>query len=190
MSLKKFWHFIWYDDSPLSWIVNIVIALVLVKFVIYPGLGLLFGTTHPLVAVVSSSMDHNGLNFNSWWEDNKAWYESNGITKEGFQQFYFKHGFNKGDIMLLVSAKSKKVGDVLVYRKPNSNDPPIIHRAVKLNQNSFQTKGDNVDRVQEFEQDISNNALIGKAVLRVPYLGYIKIVFVDLIWNPIIKIFK
>ena len=49
--LKKTWHFIWEDDSLLSWIVNIVLAIVLIKFIIYPGLGLVLGTGFPVVAV-------------------------------------------------------------------------------------------------------------------------------------------
>lgn len=190
MSIKKIWRFIWYDDSPLSWILNIIIALILVKFIIYPGLGLIFATTHPLVAVVSSSMDHNELKFDDWWEKNGEWYETNSISEEEFRDYDFKHGFNRGDIMVLFGSKNKKLGDVLVYKKSNSNDPPIIHRIVKINENSFQTKGDNVDRIQGFESEIKNDVIIGKAALRIPYLGYIKIFFVDLILEPTIKIFK
>ena len=58
-TLIKTWKFIWDNDSPLSWILNVIIAFILVKFIIYPGLGLLLGTTHPVVAVVSGSMSHN-----------------------------------------------------------------------------------------------------------------------------------
>ena len=78
--LKRVWHFIWHDDSLASWLVNLVLAFVLVKWVIYPGLGLLFGTSFPIVAVVSGSMDHNGLDFNAWWEHNGQWYHGREIT--------------------------------------------------------------------------------------------------------------
>ena len=183
--LKKFFHFLWYDDSPLSWVLNVVIALILVKFIIYPGLGLILGTTHPLVAVVSGSMEHNNIGFDVWWEQNKNWYLENGITREEFQQFNFKNGFNKGDIMVLIAPKNLEIGDILVYRKANSNDPPIIHRIVKTNGNSLQTKGDNVDRIQGFETAIPEEAFIGKAAIRIPYLGYIKIWFVDIIAQPL-----
>ena len=57
--LKKTWHFLWYEDSLLSWIVNIILAFVLIKFLIYPGIGLVLQTDLPVVAVVSESMDHN-----------------------------------------------------------------------------------------------------------------------------------
>lgn len=55
---KKFWYFVWEDDSLFSWIVNIIIAFVLIKFVVYPILGLLLATNFPIVAVVSGSMEH------------------------------------------------------------------------------------------------------------------------------------
>lgn len=56
--LQKAWYFLWEDDSFLSWAVNVVIAFVVIKYMLYPGLGLLFGTSHPVVAVVSGSMEH------------------------------------------------------------------------------------------------------------------------------------
>ena len=58
---KKIWHFIWEEDSAWSWIVNIALAFVLIKFIVYPGLAFFLGTTHPVVAVVSSSMEHNSI---------------------------------------------------------------------------------------------------------------------------------
>ena len=72
-ALKKVWHFIWEDNSIWSWIANIALAFVLIKFVVYPGLGFLLNTTHPVVAVVSESMEHNS-DFDSWWENSGKWY--------------------------------------------------------------------------------------------------------------------
>jgi len=57
-SLKAFWNFLWNEDSILSWIVNIIIAFLLIKFVIYPGIGFALGTNLPVVAVISESMSH------------------------------------------------------------------------------------------------------------------------------------
>ena len=116
--LKKFWNFIWYDDSALSWIVNIILAFVLIKFVIYPGLGFILGTDYPVVAVVSESMEHNE-NFNSWWSNSKKWYEQNGITEEQFSLFNFKNGFNKGDIMVLMGEKPAdiQIGEIIVFSR-------------------------------------------------------------------------
>ena len=113
-SIRKIWNFIWYDNSLFSWIVNIILALIIVKFIIYPGLGLIFSTSHPLVAVVSSSMEHNNQNFDDWWLSNRGWYEENGITKDQFEKFRFKNGFNKGDIMVLFGSEDINVGDIIV----------------------------------------------------------------------------
>ena len=55
---KKTWWFIWESDSIWSWIVNIILAFVIIKFLVYPGLGFVMQTSHPIVAVVSGSMEH------------------------------------------------------------------------------------------------------------------------------------
>lgn len=180
ISLKKLWHFIWYDDSFASWLVNLILAFVLVKFVVYPGIGFLLGTQFPIVAVVSGSMEHNGLSFDAWWEENGQWYENKEISMEEFSKFRYINGFNKGDIMFLkgVSPKNIKVGDVLVYETP-SHSNPIIHRVVEVRDDSYITKGDNNEKE---DKPVSPNQIerTGKAIIRLPYLGWIKIWFVDL----------
>src|SRR3989344_7659011 len=90
---KRVWHFIWEEDSWASWLVNVLLAFVIIKFLVYPGLGLLFGTQFPIVAVISGSMEHDGP-FNDWWKQHAPWYEENNITKENFMNYPFKNGFN------------------------------------------------------------------------------------------------
>lgn len=192
--LAKVWHFIWKDDSILSWIVNIILAFLIVKFLIYPGLGFLFSTTHPVVAVVSCSMEHNPLgascnsqhlSFEEWWSVHSGWYDERGYSKESFKKWPFFNGFNKGDIMVLKGIKIEKVkvGDIVVFNG-NSREP-IIHRVVLIyNQNGkiyIQTKGDNnPDTLVGLGEDkISQDKLVGKAILRIPFLGWIKIFAVD-----------
>src|SRR3989344_1354152 len=179
--LKKIWYFIWEDNSIWSWIVNIILAFIIVYFIIYPGLGLLFGTSLPVVAVVSESMEHNRLSFDEFYQKQDSFYEGNNIKKEDFREFPFKNGFNKGDIMVLFKADTKKIkiGDVIVYHA--SYRSPIIHRVVKVNKENegsyYTTKGDNVPEVQNFEKRIYEKDLLGRAVLRIPYLGWVKIGF-------------
>lgn len=186
--LKKTWWFIWEEDSLLSWIVNIILAFVLIKFIVYPGLGFLLGTSYPIVAVVSGSMEHDG-SFDDWWGVHENWYTRNDISKEQFSGFSFKNGFDKGDIMILhgKDAIDVEVGDVMVFK---SNRPdPIIHRVVeKWDMDEvyyFRTKGDhNPDSIKSSsldETNINEDKLLGKAVVRIPLLGYIKIWFVELI---------
>jgi len=186
--LKKTWHFIWEDNSIWSWIVNIILAFVLIKFIVYPGLGFLLTTSHPVVAVVSESMEHN-MGFDEWWEKNNDWYVKNGISMGEFKKFSSKNGFNKGDIMILVGrgVENIDVGDVIVFRS-NGKDP-IIHRVVKKMQDGneiyFQTKGDNnkdyIKNNRLDETNIREDIIIGKAVIRIPLLGYIKIWFVEIL---------
>jgi len=181
--LRKVWYFIWYDDSLASWLVNLVLAFVLVKFIIYPTIGFFLGTNFPIVAVVSGSMEHNGLGFEDWWAQRGDWYVENDIEKEDFLKFPFKNGFNKGDIMLLkgVEPKDIKIGDVLVY-ETRTHKNPIIHRVVGITvgdgRYTYTTKGDNnykEDRPVK-EDQIRRT---GKAIFRIPYLGWIKIWFVE-----------
>ena len=194
-ALRKFWWFIWEDNSIWSWIVNIILAFIIIKFIVYPGLGFILGTTHPIVAVISSSMEHDG-DFNEWWLSEalcdrqscsqEKWYNLSGISKEDFSDFSFKNGFNKGDIMVLVGKDKEeiRIGDVAVYWSSLRKEP-IIHRVVKItkedNKTYFKTKGDhNVDSF-DFESRIDGDKIVGKAAFRVPFLGYIKIWFVDLL---------
>ena len=197
--LKKIWHFIWEDNSFWSWVVNFVLAFVIIKFIVYPGLGFLLQTTHPVVAVVSESMEHTG-NFDDWWNNAGKWYIDNGITKENFAKFSLTSGFNKGDIMVLKGKKSKDInaGDIIVFWSAKKD--PIIHRVVKKWQENniyyFQTKGDNYKTNPSSirspfldETRISEDKIVGNAVVRIPLLGYIKIWFVDL-FNFFIGLFQ
>lgn len=180
---KQTWHFIWEDDSLLSWVVNVIIAFILVKFIIYPGLGFLLGTSFPVVAVVSGSMEHNGLSFDTWWEQNAEFYITRGIGKEGFKEFSFHNGFNKGDIIILVGATPQKInkGTVLVY-STHRYKYPIIHRVTKKTESeggyTFETKGDNNPTTDP--EPVSDKQILGRAMFRIPFLGWIKILFTEI----------
>ncbi|MBI4448302.1 signal peptidase I [Candidatus Woesearchaeota archaeon] len=178
--LAKLWHFIWEEDSIESWIVNIILAFVIVKFLIYPGLGFLLGTSYPVVAVVSGSMEHDNIPFDSWWEQNNGWYVSNNFSKEQF--ISFPNGFNTGDIMVLKWREPKdiKEGTVIVY-STERHVYPIIHRVTKKWVNDgeyfFQTKGDH--NTGQDPEDISEKKVLGNAIFKIPMLGWIKIWFTE-----------
>lgn len=189
--LKKIWHFIWEDNSIWSWLVNIALAFVLIKYIVYPGLGFLLSTTHPVVAVVSESMQHDG-NFEEWWKSSGKWYTANGISKDDFAGFPLKNGFDKGDIIVLKGKKPKSIeaGDIIVFWSAKKD--PIIHRVVRKWQEEsiyyFQTKGDNyktnpisIRNSILDETRISQEQIVGNATIRIPFLGYIKIWFVELL---------
>jgi signal peptidase I len=215
--LSRLWKFIWHEDSIWSWIVNIVIAFVLIKFIIYPGIGLLLGTNLPVVAVISESMSHRAtpvcqmstptgmctkyydnkfeicgkifdkrMSFNDaqYWETCGNYYENRSITSEEFKGFSMHNGFNKGDIIILkgVTFEDLHIGDILVYQSKLSY--PVIHRVVAKN-DIVETKGDhNSMQIQEArlnEKYITKDQIIGKAWIKVPYLGYVKIIFSEAI---------
>ncbi len=148
----------------------------------------MLGASYPIVAVVSSSMEHDS-SFDNWWNSQEKWYLNNDISKTQFTNFDFKNGFNKGDIMILYGKKPANIetGEIIVFKSKRPD--PIIHRVIKkweLNENYyFQTKGDNnADSINSpalDETNINEEQYIGKAIIRVPLLGYIKIWFVELI---------
>ncbi|MFH1590855.1 MAG: signal peptidase I [archaeon] len=197
--LKKVWYFIWEDNSVWSWIVNIILAFVIIKFLVYPGLGIVLGTSHPVVAVVSGSMEHPGGTENWWYRpaicaynvpcQQIDFYRERNISQGQFESFRFKNGFNTGDIMMLFGTKKEKIdiGDVIVFR--SGKPDPIIHRVIDRWEDDgtiyFQTKGDNnrelIRSDQLDEMRIGEDAYIGEAMIRVPYLGWIKIWAVRLV---------
>ena len=111
------------------------------------------------------------------------------ISKSDFLGFSFKNGFNRGDIIFLKGTSPEKlaVGDVLVFW--TGRPDPIIHRVIrKWTENGnyfFQTKGDhNLKSINSHnlnEAKITSGQIVGKALFRVPYLGWLKIGFVKLV---------
>jgi signal peptidase I len=190
---KETWNFLWNEDSVWSWMANILIAFVLIKFIVYPGIGLLLGTNLPVVAVISESMEHDGT-FDEWWMSPAIcveeglqkpctqgdWYTQKGITKENFRQFTMPDGFNKGDIIILkgITFEELEVGDILVYQTKLSY--PVIHRVVYKG-DIIETKGDHNQnqllQPQINERYISKDQMLGIAWIKIPYMGYVKIWF-------------
>lgn len=199
--LKRIWKFIWHDDSIASWIVNIILAFLIIKFLVYPGLGLLFGTNLPVVAVISDSMDHNGK-FDEWWGETPnctteqacaytqgRWYQEQGITKEEFQNYPLHNGFIRGDVISLkgVDPGDVEIGDVIVF---DAKGPyPIIHRVINITQVEgeyiYLTKGDHnpypIQSQTLDETNVKGSQLRGKATARIPYVGYVRLLASDLV---------
>lgn len=188
--LDKFWFLLWKDDSLKGWIFSIVFLLVFIKLIFFPGLSLLTGTELPLAIVESCSMYHDGnllSNFNEWYERHDEKYKGFGISENEFQNFGFKKGFNKGDILFIIGtdAEDLDVGDVVIFHSNRKN--PIIHRIIEKETEEdtgdiyFSTIGDNNNGQLQSELKIHESRIIGKAVFRlVPYLGWGKLIFFEL----------
>jgi len=184
---KKFWFVVWKDDSLKGWIISIIFLFVIIKLVFFPLLNLATGTTLPLAIVESCSMYHEDnifSNFDSWYERHDDKYANFIINKLNFQDFPFKRGFNKGDILFIVGTKPEKLdkGDVIIFEASQSN--PIIHRIIDIKEENgdyiFSTIGDNNNGQLTFERVITEDKIVGRAVFRIaPYVGWVKLVFFE-----------
>jgi signal peptidase I len=121
-----------------------------------------------------------------YWEICGDWYEKEGITQNDFSNFPLRNGFKKGDIIFVWGRFTPKIGDIIIFEaNPESKAPrPIIHRIVDINkQGIIQTKGDhNAEQLTQTnniyktdETNITPEQVIGKAVFKIPYLGWPKI---------------
>jgi signal peptidase I len=184
--LKKFWTYLKKDTWD-SWLVSLVLIIILIRFIVFPILSLLTGSALPLVVVESCSMYHS-QNFESWWEQNSAYYESLGIKKSEFENFPQYSGLNKGDILLITSSEEYKKGDIIIFQ-PNPDATsltPIIHRIIK--ENPIGTKGDNNPKqlisgnnINDIDEtNIPESRIIGKTAFKVlPFVGWIKLIFFE-----------
>ena len=185
--LNRFWFIVWKDDSLKGWLISILFIFVMIKFIFFPILSLATGTALPLAIVESCSMYHQGnllSNFDNWWENHESKYSPHIINNLDFQDFVFKNGFNKGDILFIVEAKPEKleIGDVIIFQ--SSQRTPIIHRIISIKEENekyiFSTIGDNNNGQLTFEKNIQEEQLIGKAVFKlVPYVGWGKLIFYE-----------
>jgi len=184
----KFWFLLWKDDSFKGWVFSLVFLFIFIKFIFFPGLSLVTGTSLPLAIVESCSMYHQGnlfSNFTAWWENHEDKYAAFTINELDFRDFQMKNGFNKGDILFIIRANPDKLeeGDIIIFNANQRN--PIIHRIVNIRdlpngEKTFSTIGDNNNGQLSFENQITEDMLVGRAAFKLaPYLGWVKLVFYD-----------
>lgn len=186
---KKFWFVVWKDDSFRGWILSLLFIFVVIKFMFFPILNLVTGTTLPLAIVESCSMYHEGnlfSNFDDWWFRHQDKYAEFDITMNTFENAKFKNGFTKGDILFILGTKPEniEIGDVIIFNGNERN--PIIHRIVDIEQDQitgkyeFETIGDNNNGQLIIEKNISEDQVVGRAVARIaPYIGWGKLIFFE-----------
>jgi len=144
--------------SDLAFFIFIVLIIVIIQLT-YP---------YFFSVVYTSSMEHTNFNCKT--------YESFNISCQMFNSFPFKNGINVGDLVITIPANYKdvKVGDVVVYISPYGY--PILHRVVIKNNSTICVKGDNNPGFLPWECPLYNpKAIVGKAIFRIPYVGYIRI---------------
>jgi hypothetical protein len=187
--LKRFWFVVWKDDSFRGWILSLIFIFIVIKFIFFPLLNLVTGTSLPLAIVESCSMHHQDnllSDFDNWWFRHQEKYAEFDITKYTFENSKFKNGFTKGDILFIVGTKPEKleIGDVIIFNGNERN--PIIHRIMSTEQDYitgkylFSTIGDNNNGQLIIEKNISEDQVVGKAVARIaPYIGWGKLIFYE-----------
>ncbi|MCA9496875.1 MAG: signal peptidase I [Nanoarchaeota archaeon] len=204
-SFKRFWNYLWNGTTWDSYLVFLIVIFVFIKFFLFPSVGFILNNDYPIVAIVSGSMEHKivdskicnnhtpdiekeNLDFNSWWNYCGNYYEQYfNLNKSQFNSFKFNSGLNIGDVMILYgkSPENIKLGEVLVFIPQDKRffieKGPVIHRVVKIWQDEngkyhFQTKGDhNSQSFNNFENDITEDNVIGIGMIRIPLIGYAKI---------------
>lgn len=172
--LKKSWAFLKEDSWP-SFLVSLVLALIVIKFIFFPLLSLVTGTALPLVIVESCSMYHS-MDLDQIMSNRI--YQDYNLSMNDTKHWIFKNGFTKGDIIFVVGAKNVKVGDVIIFSAGQSN--PIIHRVINIDSfGKYTTKGDNNLGLLPYEKSIFPDQVVGKAVFKIPFLGWVKLIFFD-----------
>ena len=178
--LKKYWENIWnflHEDSWVSFAVTLLLAFIIIKFVFFSGLSLVTGTSLPLVIVESCSMYHHEAGFEKTFESKV--YEDYGVILENTLDWDFQNGINKGDMIFVVSAENLEVGDVIIFDGGTAN--PLIHRVIKIG-DTYSTKGDNYKTNSgqlSSEKIIEEGRIIGKALFKVPVVGWAKLIFFE-----------
>jgi hypothetical protein len=193
-NIKKKWN-----QYTEGWFGNVVYLFLgfIIAYSLNIFLGLALNTETPVVAVFSCSMEHNTYNnwfcntksdevcgkntsgydttnFNDYWKLCGNWYESQNISKEEFNSFFSEDGLEVGDMIIVLNTKNFNVGDILIF-DTDLRKYPIIHRVYDINDTTILTKGDNNAAPDNFAKTKIN----GKAILKIPLLGWVKILFTE-----------
>jgi len=86
--------------------------------------------------------------------------------------------YNKGDLIFVQGVDHVDVGDIIVFES-GVYRYPIIHRVVAVENGAITTKGDN--NIGEDPWKTSIGEVHGKAVLQIPFLGWVKVGVFDLL---------
>jgi signal peptidase I len=185
VNLKKLWK----NEYVQTTVVIGLIALAVLGF--WYGSQAMLNTPYPALAVVSGSMciPYNGA--------------CDGWTHP------FERTLHIGDLIIVQGVAPQELNadypdsDIIVFHKPSNPDELIVHRIVAKEERDgilyFYTKGDGnpstkwPDTPQKTEYDPWNNGkgipedlLVGKAVMRIPWLGHVVLFMRNSIGLPIV----
>ena len=85
-TLKKIWHFLWEEESVASYVVFIILAFVILRFIAFPGFLFVTGYSD-IAAVVSPSMVRNDLTNHTFYK----WAEFNNYSRTDIDNWPFQN---------------------------------------------------------------------------------------------------
>ncbi len=88
-----------------------------------------------------------------------------------------------GDIIVVRGAEIDNIeeGDIIVFDVEDEfSTIPIIHRVIEKGDDYVGAKGDNTEAQQEFERRIEQDQIHGKAAFKIPRVGLLKILAIDI----------
>ncbi len=171
-----------------TWWGNIFLGFLAAVIFYYFILANVLSSDTPVVAVVSSSMEHRNpeITYYQWLEKNLEY------NRSYIDSWTMTNGFSVGDMpvvsggvpltgffSLIGVAESDQekyeVGDVIVY-SVEGIDAPIIHRIITINDDgTYQTKGDNNSGQLNYEFSVKPEQIKGKVIFIIPKIGYFKV---------------
>lgn len=163
-----------------------VLMAIILYFVIQISLVFATGVDDPISVVISGSMDHNGYDFDQWWDIKEQEYIQFGINEQDFMSYAYHEGFSKGDILLVTDIEIQDilVGDVIVFRRGDEKIP-IVHRVVSISvidgERYFITKGDYNPIADNFYTNgilgVHESNVIGEVSGLLPQIGKVTLFF-------------
>lgn len=143
--------------QALQQMLNLVTVLS-TALMLWKGLGLVLGTESPIVVVLSGSMEP---------------------------------AFYRGDLLFLKYPAKVDLGDITVYRTDDGQGIPIVHRVIEVDSGTgeFLTKGDNNPSddysgglYTRGKPRLKKEDIVGSVWAWLPYVGYVTIAMVRLLW--------
>jgi signal peptidase I len=142
-----------------------VILIIAVVFGFWYGSQLVLNTQYPALAVASGSMcKPYGMNCDGWSHP-------------------FGQTLHIGDLIVIQGIDPKEIkaapepdGDIIVFHQPHGGNELIVHRAIKKEIRAdgkiyFTTKGD--ANAGPDSVPVPEDQVIGKVILRIPWIGHI-----------------
>ncbi|MEM3833173.1 MAG: signal peptidase I [Thermoprotei archaeon] len=92
----------------------------------------------------------------------------------------------KGDLIISVGVNTSnlKVGDIILFKSPLNPNIIIVHRIIEIDNTGntilIKTKGDNNPIADPWI--VNGNQVLGKVILRIPYLGWPSIISNKISW--------